>query len=476
MLHFWCKLAVLLQFDRLMTKDDIIVLMSKFTKIFILGILLAGGALATTIAQADDYVSTQTPVYRLYNEYTGEHFYTTSTGELNVDVNAGWTYEGRGWMAPTTGTPVYRLFNPHAKGGDHYYTMSVGEANSLVAKGWRWDNNKKPVFYSGGNIPVYVAFNPHAKSGSHNYTINGAEQNSLLRKGWKYSSTAFESVAPKLVGWEPGVQRTYTVAGATPGTTFADNLLVQSDPAKLGILTFAVDANLNVSGSGNGYHGKLMLGDNVGDNVSFGIQVDNGNGMDNGVWVGKGLYISENIADGGVHAGGTATYTAYGPAPIGQTIHVRVAYYGDTKLAAFFVNGKLVGSQNVAFKAGPSAKNAILNSKRTGLSSTNALYMISIQGAAKDRGDSVSDIFTGIQISGLPAGYKQWDATLQNGGLNWWNITAHSLSQPADVQGGTASVAVSGTSSIPSQYDWDVYPGNEEPVGGIQIPVGIPNN
>ncbi|MDM5145705.1 hypothetical protein ICE98_02839 [Lactococcus lactis] len=75
----------------------------------------------------------------MYNHNTGEHFYTTSGTEKNANVSAGWTYEGVGWIAPTTSSsPVYRVYNPNAMGGDHYYTKSKYEAQSLVNKGWKW--------------------------------------------------------------------------------------------------------------------------------------------------------------------------------------------------------------------------------------------------------------------------------------------------------------------------------------------------
>ena len=71
---------------------------------FIGASLLIGGG-----AHAD------TNVYRLYNHNTGEHFYTTSGTEKNANVSAGWTYEGVGWIAPTTSSsPVYRVYNPNA--------------------------------------------------------------------------------------------------------------------------------------------------------------------------------------------------------------------------------------------------------------------------------------------------------------------------------------------------------------------------
>lgn len=154
---------------------------------FIGASLLIGGG-----AHAD------TNVYRLYNHNTGEHFYTTSGTEKNANVSAGWTYEGVGWIAPTTSSsPVYRVYNPNAMGGDHYYTKSKYEAQSLVNKGWKWDNNGKAVFYSGVSQAVYVAYNPNAQSGAHNYTESSFEQNSLLNTGWKYGAVAWYGIGVK---------------------------------------------------------------------------------------------------------------------------------------------------------------------------------------------------------------------------------------------------------------------------------------
>ncbi|MCT0449964.1 hypothetical protein EFK69_12680, partial [Lactococcus lactis subsp. lactis] len=126
------------------------------------------GAIGTVSAQAS--ASSSKPVYRLYNHNTGEHFYTENTYERDSLKRVGWNDEGLGWQAATSGTPVYRVYNPNARGGDHYYTMSKYEAQSLVNKGWRWDNNGKAAFYSGGSVNLYVAYNPNANSGSHNYT------------------------------------------------------------------------------------------------------------------------------------------------------------------------------------------------------------------------------------------------------------------------------------------------------------------
>ncbi|MEI3623823.1 family 25 glycosyl hydrolase [Lactococcus lactis subsp. lactis] len=131
-------------------------------------------------------------VYRLYNANTGEHFYTLNFAEKTNLQNVGWRYEGIGWLSSSTGSPVYRVYNPNAKGGDHYYTMSKYEAQQLVSKGWRWDNNGGAAFYSNGSKNLYVAYNPNASSGSHNYTTNSYEQDNLLKLGWKYGAVAWK--------------------------------------------------------------------------------------------------------------------------------------------------------------------------------------------------------------------------------------------------------------------------------------------
>jgi hypothetical protein len=103
-------------------------------------------------------------VYRLYNRNTGEHLYTSSGAEKDHLVSVGWRDEGIGWYGAVSGDPVYRVYNPNARGGDHYYTVSKAEADGLVALGWQMDNNGQAAFYSAGNVDLYVAYNPNVRN------------------------------------------------------------------------------------------------------------------------------------------------------------------------------------------------------------------------------------------------------------------------------------------------------------------------
>ncbi len=173
-----------------------------------MSLVLAGiccvSLLRATPLRAEDqpYIAGQ-DIYRLYNENTGEHFYTSSSYEKARLVVAGWVFEGVGWIAPEEGEAVYRLYNPNADGGDHYYTTNLDEANSLVSLGWSIDNDAKPVFFSGGETDLYSAYNPNAKSGSHNYTTSRAEQDALIGAGWTYDQVAWKVLDEGYVETDP---------------------------------------------------------------------------------------------------------------------------------------------------------------------------------------------------------------------------------------------------------------------------------
>ena len=133
------------------------------------------------------------PLYRLYNGFSGEHFYTTSESEKDKLIKVGWFYEGIGWQAPETSeTPVYRLYNKYA--GDHHYTTSVKERDKLVKLGWK---NEGVGWYSDDDktIPVFRQYNSRASAGTHNFTLSKSENDSLVRAGWRAEGTAWYASA-----------------------------------------------------------------------------------------------------------------------------------------------------------------------------------------------------------------------------------------------------------------------------------------
>ena len=74
-------------------------------------------------------------MYRLYNQWSGEHLFTESKDEYGQLVGIGWSGEGTVWMAPErSATPIWRLYNPYS--GDHHYTTSGEEYDQLGKLGW----------------------------------------------------------------------------------------------------------------------------------------------------------------------------------------------------------------------------------------------------------------------------------------------------------------------------------------------------
>ncbi len=76
-------------------------------------------------------------VYRLYNEWSGEHFYTTDVSEYEGLGNIGWTREKIAFLSDEAkAAPVYRLFNPYEQKNTHHFTASEEEYETLKASGW----------------------------------------------------------------------------------------------------------------------------------------------------------------------------------------------------------------------------------------------------------------------------------------------------------------------------------------------------
>ena len=133
-------------------------------------------------------------MHRLYNRWTGEHFYTASATERDSLTSVGWTYEGVGWVAPASGDEVYRLYNPFVEGGDHHYTMDRHEYDALEDLGWKQEG---VGWRSGGTVKVYRQYNPFATTGTHNYTTDENENDALVELGWKAEGVGWYAVRKK---------------------------------------------------------------------------------------------------------------------------------------------------------------------------------------------------------------------------------------------------------------------------------------
>ncbi|WP_322153983.1 transglutaminase domain-containing protein [Paratractidigestivibacter sp.] len=156
----------------------------------------ASGTFKITKADSgsDQPAAGKVTMHRLYNKYTGEHFYTADASEKDGLVNVGWTYEGVGWTAPSSSaTPVYRLYNSYVPGGDHHYTTSKKERDACVAVGWI---DEGVGWYSDDakGTPLYRQYNPYATTGTHNYTTSKAENDHLVSLGWSAEGISWYGV------------------------------------------------------------------------------------------------------------------------------------------------------------------------------------------------------------------------------------------------------------------------------------------
>ena len=131
-------------------------------------------------------------MFRLYNQWTGEHFYTSSISERDTISKKGWKQEGIGWYAPTSKDmkPVYRLYNGYVEGGDHHYTPDENERDACVKAGWTyegigWYSVTTSTDEEPDAIDVLRQYNPYAKTGIHNYTTNKQENYYLVAVGWR---------------------------------------------------------------------------------------------------------------------------------------------------------------------------------------------------------------------------------------------------------------------------------------------------
>lgn len=151
--------------------------------------ILAGSAalLACSIGLAQPALAATkgVNVYRLYNTWSHEHFYTANLDEYKARVADGWNGEGVGFVAPEDGSDqvdgqVYRFFNPNNK--EHLYTKDSAEVERLKAIGWKYEgvawNSAK-----SDQTPVYRLFNPYVTEFTHYYTQSTTDRDENVARG-----------------------------------------------------------------------------------------------------------------------------------------------------------------------------------------------------------------------------------------------------------------------------------------------------
>ena len=161
---------------------------TKTTKLLVTMIICALAVTAipfTAFAGNNDYSTVA--VYRAYNPFTGEHFYTTNKSEYNYLTSLGWQGEDvASYTSTVSNAPLFRMLNPNT--GGHHYARSESERDFLVDIGWQYEGI---AFYSFdlNATPVYRLYNPNAtgdkEAGGHHYTENEAEVDYLVSLGWQ---------------------------------------------------------------------------------------------------------------------------------------------------------------------------------------------------------------------------------------------------------------------------------------------------
>lgn len=122
-----------------------------------------------------------TDQHRMYNPYTGEHFFTGSIEERDTLVAAGWQYEGIGFNFPVVGDSVYRLYDPAT--GEHLYTMREDEIEQLKSEGWNVEGVAFNSEYQK-SVEYFRLRNPYVTVGRYHYTGSVEERDYLISVGW----------------------------------------------------------------------------------------------------------------------------------------------------------------------------------------------------------------------------------------------------------------------------------------------------
>lgn len=155
-------------------------------------------------AEASYSTSSPIPLYRLYNQVSGEHLYTQKQGEYLTLGTIGWIQENISFYAfdhsaiidSVEATPWFRVYNPNS--GLHHWTIDQNEYDTLGQLGWAQEGASGFIFATevAGSVPLYRLYNPN--DGTHHWTMDTNERAALISAGWNAEGVAgyvFNSIA-----------------------------------------------------------------------------------------------------------------------------------------------------------------------------------------------------------------------------------------------------------------------------------------
>ena len=142
----------------------------------------AAVAAATPAAAAEQ--GQREPLYRLSSK--NDHFYTTSTAEMNQAKSEGYSFEGvAGYVAASqiSGTqPLYRLVKSGNGKSVHLYTASPGEMQSAQGQGFKLEGTVGyvPTSQIAGTVPLERL--QQSGTGEFLFTTSAAEKQQAVSR------------------------------------------------------------------------------------------------------------------------------------------------------------------------------------------------------------------------------------------------------------------------------------------------------
>ncbi len=190
----------------------------------------------------------------------------------------------------------------------------------------------------------------------------------------------------------------------------------------------AISADVSLTGSGTGYHAKLVIG-TANSAVSFGLQFDN---YADSPYAGHTAFLVENILSGTSQQYTRFDYNGSKYASLNKTYNLTLVVTKSTGKVRVYVNNKKVGSV-------------------TNKNLANQQLYVWVEGAARKCNDSVTANFKNIKV-------------IENGALNTspqvsYIQTASGIKTNTTVNACPSSIKISGTlNNLSSSLDWDSAP------------------